>query len=279
MRQRGKWIPVLGVVIGITNGCAGEASPPGSAAAEVMHTTPKDGGDDLEPPGSAAAEITNTPPEDRADCLEPPWTPDGSSSGLRVSQCADERVYRLVLGDGSPASGKAEERFLNAHRDAFHAVDGIVSSGYGLCCFEDEVDQDALCLAFGLRLCSTPLPDFIDVVRKLQAADDGVAGHSLRIAVELQGPSEPRCDASDDDCGPIPYSDQGAQTPPKTRSPVYPPKPDSLPCSHDGECVVNGCGNECDQWTLGGAPGQCPYITELEGAFCGCVEDRCAWFH
>jgi hypothetical protein len=257
MRDGGKWIPILGVMIGVTNGCASPASPPEAAAAEV----------------------TQTPSKDRADCLEPPWTPDGSSPGLHVSQCEDERVYHLVVGDGSPASGEAEEHFLNAHRDEFHAVDGIVSSGYGLCCNEDKVDQDELCLAFGLRLCSTPLPEFIDVIRKLQAADDSVADHSLRISVGIEGPTDPRCKESDDACGPLPYSDKGAQTPPKARTPVDPVKRDALACSYDGECVVNGCGNECDQWTLGDAAGTCPYIAKYEGAFCGCVEDRCAWFH
>lgn len=257
MHPRGKWIPILGLVIGVMNACAGSASPPGAASAEV----------------------TKTPPEDRADCLDPPWTPDGSSRGLSVSQCEDERVYRLVLGDGSPASGEVEQHFLNAHRDELHAVGGIVWSGYGLCCDEDKVDRDELCLAFGLRLCSTPLPKFIDVVRKLQAADDSVANHSLRISIGIEGPTEPRCKQSDDACGPLPYSDKGTQTPPKTRTPVDPVKRDSLPCSDDGECVANGCGNECDHWTLGGAPGTCPYIGKLEGAFCGCVEDRCAWFH
>jgi hypothetical protein len=149
-----------------------------------------------------------------------------------------------------------------------------------LCCgVEDEYVPDESCLVFDLRLCSTSLPEFIDVVRKLQAADDSVSAHSLRVAVTLQGPTEPRCKASDDACGPLPYSDQGAQTPPKTRNPVDPVKRDSLACSYDGECVANGCGNECDHWTLGGAPGACPYIGKLEGAFCGCVEDRCAWFH
>ena len=49
--------------------------------------------------------------------------------------------------------------------------------------------------------------------------------------------------------------------------------------THDGECVANGCGNEGDHWTLGGAAGTCPHILALDCAFCGCVEQRCAWFH
>ena len=175
MGERGERIRIIAAIVGVTCGCS--SSPPPEAAAA-----------DLNPSGA------------RSECLAPPWTPAGSSPGLRVSQCEDKRVYRIVLGDGAPASDDAQSAFLNAHRAAFHAVDGIVESGNGLCCLEDLPDPAELCVVFELRLCSTPLPKFIETVRKLQAADSGVADHALRIAVELQGPTAPRCEA-DDNCG------------------------------------------------------------------------------
>jgi hypothetical protein len=258
MREWGAWIRVIGAVIAIAGGCA-DASP------ETM--------------ARPAAQQVMKPPADRADCLKPPWTPAGSSSGIHVSQCENERVYRFVLGDGAPVSDDVQTTFLNAHRDELEAADGIVSSAWGLCCVEDKVAPDQSCVVFDLRLCSTSLPKFIDMVRELQAADSNVAKHSLRVSVALDGPTEPRCKASDVDCGPLPYSGKGAQTAPKTRTPVDPVDPKSETCSQDGECVANGCGNECDYWTLGDLAGTCPYFTKLEGAFCGCVEDHCAWFH
>ena len=58
-----------------------------------------------------------------------------------------------------------------------------------------------------------------------------------------------------------------------------PPRADAKACSYDGECVLNGCGNECDHWTDGAAAGKCPLILKLQGAYCGCVESQCAWFN
>lgn len=259
MREWG-WIRGIATVIAFASGCANH-SPDEAAQGE-------------------GAQRELTVPKDRADCLEPPWTPDGSSSGVRVTQCKDERIYRVVLGNGDPVSDEVQEHFLDAHRDELHAMDGVVGSGWGLCCgVEDEYVPGESCLTFDLRVCSTPLPDFIEKVRALQAADSDVAKHSIRVAVTLQGPTSPRCASNDDDCGPLPYSDKGAQTPPTKRTLVDAPKPDSERCSQDGECVINGCGNECDYWTLGGEAGACPYISKYEGAFCGCVEDHCAWFH
>ncbi|MEZ4410167.1 MAG: hypothetical protein R3A52_27370 [Polyangiales bacterium] len=49
--------------------------------------------------------------------------------------------------------------------------------------------------------------------------------------------------------------------------------------SHDGECAIGGCGNRCGSWQAPRRAGTCEGYSELdEGAFCGCVEGRCAFF-
>jgi len=253
MREWGGRIGVLAALAGLMSGCS---SPSTTASAE-----------DMTQPGSGSS------------CLTPPWTPASSGPDLRVSQCNDERVFRFVVGSGPAASDSAQSNFLLVHGDKFQAISGVTERAIGLCCDEDHAAPNTLCLMFGLRLCSTRLPTFIDVVRALQARDSSVANHSLRVSVTLHGLTGPRCEAASEDCGPLPYLLHSDLPVPEPRMLVDPPKNDSEPCSHDGECIVNGCGNECDHWTLGGAAGTCPGLTRLEDAFCGCVQDHCAWFH
>lgn len=217
---------------------------------------------------------------DSPECVRPPWYPPKPPLAVRVSSCKDDRTLRFVLGRGAPVTDVVANQFLDDHRWEFHAVNGITGSGYGLCCTEDDGDLDEQCVAFDLRQCSTPLPEFIDTVREIQAQDEHVAHRALRVSVRLEGLNGPRCDADSPRCTALPYDeDHNMREPPEQRSVVLPPNGEGPNCEHDGECVKNGCGNECDHWTLGGMAGTCPYILKLQDAFCGCVENRCAWFH
>jgi hypothetical protein len=189
-------------------------------------------------------------------------------------------VFRFVVGSGTPASDALQDQFVKAHMDELFAIDGIVlGGGSGLCCFEDKPDPGESCVVFALRLCATPLAEFIDKLQAIQARDKSVADRSLRVSVELQGDTGPRCAPEAADCGPVPYEPTKAPAVPESRTPVDPFPSDAKACAYDGECVINGCGNECDHWTRGGMAGTCPYLTNLEDAFCGCVQERCAWFH
>ena len=216
-----------------------------------------------------------------ADCRKPPWYPDRPPSGVGVQSCADERSFRFVIGSGKPASNDELNAFLNAHREEFHAVDGVFGSGQGVCCSEDVDHHEKLselCISFDLLLCTTSLPDFIAKLQTIQASDTDLAARSIRVAVRLGGLTEPRCQADDPECGPIPYQQGETRPVPDPRRPLGPLPADEKACAHDGECVANGCGNDCDHWSIAGLPGTCPLLSELQGAFCGCVQDRCAWF-
>jgi hypothetical protein len=50
-------------------------------------------------------------------------------------------------------------------------------------------------------------------------------------------------------------------------------------CTHDGECVVSGCGNHCVAWDVPAVGGTCPAYHALTDAFCGCLTGHCAWFN
>jgi hypothetical protein len=215
--------------------------------------------------------------EDASDCHQPHYPK--TVAGVQLSMCKDGSSFHFVLGNGKPASDQQEDSFGQAHIPEFFAINGIVAAGgTGLCCIEDKADPGTFCMPFSLRLCTTPLPAFIDKLRAIQAHDDRVSNRALRVSVELQGLTGPRCEGEASDCGPVPYDADRAPAVPETRVPVDPLPTDGPACAHDGDCVVNGCGNECDHWTLGGAAGTCPYLTKLADAYCGCVDERCAWF-
>jgi hypothetical protein len=232
-------------------------------------------------PANTPANVDASPIEsvESSACYQPPWLPKALPPAVRVSECKEEeRVFRFVLGSGKPATDDEENDFLNAHRWEFHAIEGIVGSGHGLCCFEDSAAPNTLCVAFDLRLCSTSLPEFVNAVRAIHANDAKLADRALRISVRLEGLTGPRCAKGEPECGPLPYTEKNTRPAPQVRMPVDPVDTETEPCTYDGECVANGCGNECDHWTLGGAAGTCPFILKLENAYCGCVAERCAWF-
>jgi len=96
----------------------------------------------------------------------------------------------------------------------------------------------------------------------------------------------PRCAADDPACGPMPYRggcvEQTDYNPRTKRKLVYGAggREVTTPgqCTHDGECVKNGCGNQCTPASRGTSFGTCEGRFELEHASCGCVSTACVWF-
>jgi hypothetical protein len=98
--------------------------------------------------------------------------------------------------------------------------------------------------------------------------------------------TEPRCAADDPACGPMPYNracvEQTDYDPRAKRKLVYGEngREPTIPgqCTHDGECVIGGCGNKCIPTSLGSSTGTCEGRLELEHAYCGCVDTACVSF-
>ena len=93
-----------------------------------------------------------------------------------------------------------------------------------------------------------------------------------------------RCHPNEKDCEPIPYGKSRYEKE-KERMP-FPGNPDPGrngclnrgSCTHDGECITNGCGAHCTSYKVAHFSGICPEYPELKKAFCGCVKNRCTWF-
>jgi hypothetical protein len=109
--------------------------------------------------------------------------------------------------------------------------------------------------------------------------------HSSELA-QLDEP-KPRCSAEDPQCGPEPVRDGE----PVCFEPMAPrerlPPGDELPappargsvCSHDGECLIAGCGNACVRYPFSRVETNCKGFAWLDDrALCGCVEGSCSFF-
>lgn len=208
-------------------------------------------------------------------CLEPPWTPRDGEDGLRNVACAREQEFGVVLPGGRPPTEALSLQFLEQHRQAIHAIDGVESSGYGVCCEGAWSSPDVHCIVIGLRLCSTTASDLFEELTTLQGSSAASAGVALKVSVGLVGLLGARC--KPEECGPVPYRETNANAPPIERKLVEAPER-AATCEHDGECVAAGCGNQCDHWSEVASFGTCEGRPELEEAFCGCVEQQCSWF-
>jgi len=129
-------------------------------------------------------------------------------------------------------------------------------------------------------------PDVLARTMVAEAEAVGASDARLRVQVGQIVPPGPRCAAGDPACGPLPYdagcAEQLGSRPGVARNPIGPHLPGGAvnggACSHDGECMPAGCGNECVTTREPSGPGICPYYNSLRPALCGCVEGRCTWF-
>jgi hypothetical protein len=96
-------------------------------------------------------------------------------------------------------------------------------------------------------------------------------------------PDEPRCLASDPNCGPEPprgFSGCYRSDAKRTVVLEVEMKPLKSGCRHDGDCRIVGCGNSCAHYRALEIVTDCLAYRELEkgDALCGCVDNRCAFF-
>ena len=99
----------------------------------------------------------------------------------------------------------------------------------------------------------------------------------------------PRCAAIGPNCGPQPIHDVYRCYRPSDKRDLLPPRATggdagdvrNTPnrCSQDGECQLNGCGNECTSYRVPSHASEClGYAWLDERALCGCVDGVCAVF-
>jgi len=205
---------------------------------------------------------------------DPATTADVAAAGARYEVCPNRRSY-IVVREGKRELTESEALAI---RTAFFMGDGQSASLGGCDCAETKPPR--LCIVVSLREnAATPA----DIARRLvtSAIDTRTKDATARVQVSILSVPRPRCAVGDPACGPVPYDaecvEKTSYSAKAARHIVGPGA--SGQCAHDGDCRVAGCGNECVPGTALPENGiACDEHTELERAYCGCVNTACAWF-
>lgn len=210
----------------------------------------------------------------RAHCLASPWT---DTNGVPHRTCGPRQRHFTHEGERI-VSPNERLKFLERNRKAIHALAGVRSSGFGVCC---DDGPGGGCVRVGVALCAVRLGDLATTIEGLWAKD-GYADARLDVLIELEGLAGPRCDGEKGACLPEPYESGRtlAQQGYRCDAPRTPLRDKHLSwgaCAHDGECVRSGCGNQCVPWTDSGI-GTCEGYLWPKPMFCGCVTGSCSWF-
>jgi hypothetical protein len=198
--------------------------------------------------------------------------------------------YLLVWGGAIGALTPSDLSAIKAAPSAaLFAIPGVWAHGISLCCVPST---NQACISVSV---SANTITIWDLARHLDTILTGEP-QCLGVVADVPGKLSPRCDASDPDCLPIPICG-GIQNPPCCSAPLYSPVASRVPtlpkndplfslelpqapgeCAHDGECMLNGCGNSCNAYTAPKVPGICPCYPVLTSSFCGCVNGECVWY-
>lgn len=210
----------------------------------------------------------------RAACLRPPFAPPPERLALDggvTLEHPDERTWIAKIPGTRDASIEEQSALLSRLRTRDPELAFL---GHGLYC------GPRLCFQIQANLCEARVEDEIARFRAALAADGALADARLELAVELAGRVGPRCAPPDPTCVPTPYEGQPRYDPDGARRSGPLPRHGGGSCTHDGECLVGGCGNHCAHWTFGGAHegATCEGYDLPDRTFCGCVEAACGWF-
>lgn len=217
------------------------------------------------------------PEGDRRACLEPPWVPSPDGLDAATVECTSATQLGFELGSGTLATDEQARDFMKQHERELVDTKGVITVAVGtsVCCGGGWSDDQGGCVAIALApLCVVPVSELVERVRTWQLADPDAAQLKLRVSISLLGRLEPRCPPGE--CGPVSYTGEaswegGQRTIIRSRS-VEGPR-----CSDDGECFFSEA-SACLHWTADYLIDSSPFYPELANAFCGCVDDRCAWF-
>lgn len=230
---------------------------------------------------SAPRPRPGTPTRERLACLAPPWVPaqGGLPTGWTL-RAVSRSTFLLTRGEGEALSHDAyvalqERVFAGLTREPGFSHGG--TSALRLVTRDESVP--ALGLSLSMDLCSIRLDE---VARRVEDAIEAGApgvGHRVDVLMEYSGALGPRCDADDPGCTAQPAGGGSDGPLPGAGRELVLPRLGHGRCSHDGECSIGGCGNVCQSWREPQRATNCLGYSELdEGAFCGCVEGRCAFF-
>jgi hypothetical protein len=212
----------------------------------------------------------------RQACLLPPFAPAPDETALpdgsTLARVAERTWNVQFAGDRTP-SAEESAALLARLRDG-----GLTFLDYGVYCGTPA----HLCFQITGSLCEQHVTDTMSAFRDALAQDATLAGASIELQVVLAGHLGPRCTPDDPACLPLPYQGEPHFAPDGPRHAGVLASHSAGACSHDGECVVGGCGNHCMLWEYGGAneSATCEGYASTDSSpmFCGCVDGGCAWF-
>lgn len=210
----------------------------------------------------------------RRACIEPPYTPPHDQTvledGTMVTRLEEGRVWSFKTPGDRDLSAEEGNALLHRLRAQGPALQFL---NHGLYC------EGRLCFRWEGDLCDTNVLERLRVFREAVAADGQLASTRIEISIALSGQLGPRCEASDPACVPPSY-EGGTYDPSRGRRAGPLASHSAGACTHDGECMVMGCGNHCVSWDHGGAnaAATCEGYAFDQPIFCGCVEGSCAWF-
>jgi len=182
--------------------------------------------------------------------------------------------------------------------------------GIGITCCDGTTNAGCLCI----HLMGNSGVTIEQMAERLSAIEPFCSEPScFGVAVTIPVTTGPRCEPADPDCLPVPMCDPencpGGSRPDPGCCPECPPydsgaerivaigdHPEALvssdlegleaplmeedgECAHDGECVLNGCGQYCSSYDDLRFISTCECYPGLSPAYCGCVGGRCRWFY
>jgi hypothetical protein len=252
---------------------------PDSAAVDVSVDTAMDAGDPF-PTGPTACMGT-----------QGTLTQLGAVGNVTIFGGCKGTSYLLVWGG---AAGSLNQTSLSAikakHSSALLGVNGVFGHGITSCCVPST---NSVCMSIHVSANTITVWDLAQELDTILAQEPDCFG----IVADVPGPASPRCQKGPE-CLPIPICDSTKNFDPVCCTvPKYDPGAARAPtlsssspiwglelpqakgeCSHDGECVLNGCGNHCVAYTAPTMIAICPCYPALKDSFCGCVGGECVWY-
>lgn len=269
----------------LIQGC-GDSSPGSNnngdrdAAPDDSTVTVPEGGTDA---GEDGAVVQSCLPEDTHGGL----LYDRSDIGFRLFEgCGGDHLWERH--GGVLATPDDIIAIRAAHDNEFMAIPGIQGVGRGLCCSDSGSAHQ--CIHFFLQSHTTMVEELAEHLEQILGHTDDLC---VGFTVTVIGSEDPRCQEHDPLCVPIPMCPQVTDPTCCPVAPTYDPQGNRDPatntfpalgflsdggCNHDGECVLNGCGQYCNAYTIPGFIGTCECYPDLAEAFCGCVNSTCQWF-
>jgi hypothetical protein len=245
-------------------------------------------------PCAAVASAGTRPAPPRDYCLAPPGAiertrPESGVAGWSAAVCSDSPgTGAYFIHEGTKTL--AGDDLLAIHKAVIPHIGARTTSGIGGCCSPAVAAKTRVaCIKIWIGPCELSMSQLVSVVDRA-LSDAQLSDARLGVDLSVMGMVGPRCQPSEPDCGPLESGHaRGAPARPTAgcqpgRVPLDGPvgQPSGNKCAHDGECVIDGCDDRCVPWhkTQGGMVMCDAAHREDDGEpeYCGCVEERCAWF-